>query len=357
MSFSSLWSHSLSRKNRRVIWALLFVIALVPRAWYISATDSTNLVNQDPMCRINIANAWMVEDQYPRTMVWPPLHMVLLALPSYLSGHVPYEKIDKGISVEDGGRALTAVLGSLLVVFIFEWALLFLPWQGAFASALTMAFWPLSVYLGSITLAEVPFMAFLFAALLALIRYRQSPQLRWIYVAAVLFNCASLIRFEGWLFATTLPLILVLPMMGWKPSSSGKTHLLLLWLFNSLAPFYSLAKSAQLHGGDMLRALTINQLETEAEAVVFAKTIGLQSQLSKIIANALMPNYSWFGLLILVGLIWHLRQRKFMALLLLVCIPALPKYWSVLSFAIPSDPRYLFTSTCLLWPLGFFLLA
>ncbi|MCB0386905.1 MAG: hypothetical protein KDD43_16035, partial [Bdellovibrionales bacterium] len=114
--------------------------------------------------------------------------------------------------------------------------------------------------------------------------------------------------------------------------------------------------SAQLHKGDILWALTINKLEAAAEAKVMGDALlEYHRSLLRIIKVALIPNYTWFGLFILAGLVWFGLKKPYRLLLVLLLIPAIPKYWSVLSFAIPSDPRYLFTFTCLFWPLGFFL--
>ncbi len=177
---------------------LLFALGLGVRLIFLQIAPNNTT---DAWSRYHNAVLWL---QNPgalppatATNAWLPLHFWLLGALLWLT------------KSEMALRAFTAVLAALTVLLF--WGIVrcaFDRWV-ALASSLLFALFGFHIAFSVTTGSEAPTIFFMVAGIYGWIRYNAEPRMLWLMLSACAFGAACLIRFEPWLCAPVLGLMLL----------------------------------------------------------------------------------------------------------------------------------------------------
>lgn len=184
--------------------SMLFLSAFVVRFVFLWVAPNNTT---DAWSRYHYALLWLQHPgslpQATSTDAWLPLHFWLLGAVLWM------------FKTEMAARVFTAILGALTVVFLWGIVARILDRRIAWASSLLLALFGFHVAFSVTTGSEVPTIFFMAAGIYAWIRYAATERLAWMVVSALMFGAACLLRFEAWLCAPVLGLMLLDSGEGW----------------------------------------------------------------------------------------------------------------------------------------------
>jgi len=181
-------------------WVLmsLFVAAFGIRLVFLRIAPNNTT---DAWSRFHNAVLWL---QNPRSLppatsssAWLPFHFWLLGAVLWLT------------KSEMALRIFTALLGSVTVLFYFEIVKRAFDRQVALVSSLMLAVFGFHIAFSVTTGSEVPTIFFMAGGTYAWLRCFSQPSWSWALFSAVTFSLACLCRFEPWLCAPVLGLLLL----------------------------------------------------------------------------------------------------------------------------------------------------
>jgi hypothetical protein len=217
----------------------------------------------------------------------------------------------------------------------------------AFVCIAVFALNPNVLYLSSIPMTEPVFFAALFGLLWAILRFRESPALKWAAAGGVAALAASLTRYEGWFFLPFAALFFLF---------AGKSrHWRAVFLFGGIAAagplwwlahnFYCFGNALEFYNGPY-SAMAIYQRALDAGMARYPGDHDFPKA-AQYFAVA-VQTAAGRGLLLVSGLgaLWVLRKRRFPALLFLL-LPPVFYLWSMYSSQVP-----IFVPS--LWPFSYY---
>ena len=155
----------------------------------------------DAWSRYRYAVHWL---QHPRALpvatstdAWLPLHFWLLGAVLWLANS------------EVSARIFTALLGALTIGFYWSIVARAFDRQIALASSLMLALFGFHIAFSVSTASEVPTIFFLASGIYGWLRFALGEKWAWAVFSAAMFGAASLCRFEPWLCAPVLGLMLL----------------------------------------------------------------------------------------------------------------------------------------------------
>jgi len=121
-------------------------------------------------------------------------------------------------------RVFTALLGALTVVFC--WAIFRRAFDARIAllSAVLLALFDFHIAFSITTGSEVPTIFFLAVGVYSWLRYSSEGGVVWVLLSAVMFSMASLCRFEAWLCAPVLAMMMFDSGQGWRAALSDRSR-------------------------------------------------------------------------------------------------------------------------------------
>lgn len=178
--------------------SLLFLAALGIRLPFLFVAPNGTT---DAWSRYHYAVLWL---QHPGSLpratssdAWLPLHIWLIGGVLWL------------FKTEMAARVFTAILGALTVVFLWGIVARAFDRRIAWASSLLLALFGFHIALSVTTGSEVPTIFFMAVGTYAWVRYATRKSATWILLSAFTFGAACLCRFEAWLCAPVLGLLLL----------------------------------------------------------------------------------------------------------------------------------------------------
>jgi hypothetical protein len=203
-------SHSEDIASRSSTVALLFLAAVVVRLVFLFVAPNNTT---DAWSRYHYAVLWLQHPgslpQATSTDAWLPLHFWLLGA------------VLRVFKTEMAARVFTLTLGALTVLFYWGIVARAFDRRIATASSLLLALFGFHIAFSVTTGSEVPTIFFMAAGIYAWIRYATNGRSIWIVFSALMFGAACLCRFEAWLCAPILGLMLLDSGEGW---SSMRDH-------------------------------------------------------------------------------------------------------------------------------------
>jgi hypothetical protein len=186
------------RTSRQPLLLFLFLLAFCSRLIFLHAAGNNTT---DAWSRYHYAMLWLQHPlslpQASATDAWLPLHFWLLGAAQWLT------KSDVGV------RVFTAVLGALTVLFFCSIVARSFDRRNALASALVLAFFGFHIAFSVTTSSEAPTIFLIAAGIYGWVRFASGADWKWGVFSAVMFGAASLCRFEAWLCAPVLGLMLL----------------------------------------------------------------------------------------------------------------------------------------------------
>ena len=217
------------RSRRTLVALLLLVVAFAIRLIFVFIAPNGTT---DAWSRYHYAVLWL---QHPGSLpaatstdAWLPLHIWLLGAVLWLT------------KSELGARIFTVVIGAATVVLFWSIVRLAFDRQVAFFSALVLAFFGFHIAFSVTTGSEAPTIFFVAAGIYGWLRFAADDRWKWAFFSALMFGAASLCRFEAWLCAPVLGLMLLDSEGGWAKVLSNRRQLLRAVGFVLLASMASL---------------------------------------------------------------------------------------------------------------------
>lgn len=188
------------RRNGEIAGVLvLFVAAFLARLVLLQNTD--NFISGEAPGRVLQTMSWMNNPGYvPGHYGYGPLHFYLMAGALYLWNDPAFSP-----------RLISLIFGALLILPFYYFVRLIFDRGVAFWSAIIACFYPLHLQESVLTTADVPFAFFLFSALYFFFRYKRASEKKTadLIVSGALFNFASSLRFEAWIYIFILAVFLL----------------------------------------------------------------------------------------------------------------------------------------------------
>jgi hypothetical protein len=188
-----------------------FVLALAIRLIFVFVARNNTT---DAWARLQCAVLWL---QHPLQLppatsgaAWLPLHFWLLGTVLWMTKS-PWMT-----------RALSALLGATTVVILFALVSQSFSRRAAVISAVLFTCFGFHIAFSVTTSSEAPTIFFIALGLYMWVRYFSERTPRWLLASAVSFSVASLIRFEVWLCAPVLSVMLLDFSGGWKSAWSNR---------------------------------------------------------------------------------------------------------------------------------------
>jgi hypothetical protein len=185
--------------------ALLFLLALGVRFLFLFVAPNNTT---DAWSRYHYAVLWLQHPgslpQATSTDAWLPLHFWLLGAVLWI------------FKTEMAARVFTVIMGALSVVFLWGIVVRIFDRRIAWVSSLLLALFGFHIAFSVTTGSEVPTIFFLAAGIYAWIRFATCKSPAWMLFSALMFGAACLIRFECWLCAPVLGLMLLDSGEGWR---------------------------------------------------------------------------------------------------------------------------------------------
>lgn len=204
--------NGLSRAKQ--LLGLLFVLAFGIRLIFVHVAPNGTT---DAWSRYHYAVLWL---QHPESLplatttdAWLPLHIWLLGAVLWLT------------KSELSARIFTAALGAMTVLVFWSIVRRAFDRQVAVASSLVLALFGFHIAFSVTTSSEVPTIFFLATGIYGWLRFASDGKWTWAILSALMFGAASLCRFEAWLYAPVLGLMLLDYEDSWKLVWSNKAQL------------------------------------------------------------------------------------------------------------------------------------
>jgi hypothetical protein len=186
------------RVSRKPLLLFLFLLAFGSRLVFLHAAGNNTT---DAWSRYHYAVLWLQHPlslpQATATDAWLPLHFWLLGAVLWLT------KSDVGV------RLFTAGLGALTVLFFWGIVARSFDRRNALASALVLALFGFHIAFSVTTGSEAPTIFLMAAGIYGWLRFASDADWKWAVFSAAMFGAASLCRFEAWLCAPVLGLMLL----------------------------------------------------------------------------------------------------------------------------------------------------
>jgi hypothetical protein len=184
--------------RKPLIIFLLFLFALGVRLIFVHIAGNNTT---DAWSRYHYAVVWLQHPaslpQATATDAWLPLHFWLLGGVVSLTGS------------EMGARIFTALLGSLTVVLVWSIIARTFDRRIATVSAVVFALFGFHIAFSVTTSSEAPTIFFIASGLYAWLRFAESKKWLWALCSALALGAANLCRFEPWLCAPLLAVMLL----------------------------------------------------------------------------------------------------------------------------------------------------
>jgi len=201
--------------GRRLSWTtttiLTFVLALAIRLVFLFVASNNTT---DAWSRLQSAVLWL---QHPFQLppatsaaAWLPLHFWLLGIVLWITQSLW------------ATRVLSVLLGATTVVVLSALVSQAFSRRAAVVSAVLFTCFGLHVAFSVTTSSEAPTIFFIALGLYTWVRYFFERTPRWLVASAVSFSAASLIRFEAWLCAPVLSVMLLDFSGSWKSAWSNR---------------------------------------------------------------------------------------------------------------------------------------
>jgi len=289
----------------------LFVVALGIRLAFLPIAPNNTT---DAWSRFHTAENWSknpgVLPKETSEGAWLPLHFWLLGSVLWLT------------KSEMGLRVFTALLGALTVVFC--WAIFrrtFDP-RVALLSAVLLALFDFHIAFSITTGSEVPTIFFLAVGVYSWLRYSSEGKVVWLFLSAIMFSMASLCRFEAWVYAPVLALMMLDSSQGWVRELSHRSRVTRALGFGLLASGGALGWMlfSFLRWGDALELVhRTAQLNLQFRAAVLRHSVAFRSFTVPVsLATSLSPLILVLAALgLLLVLVRPLRPARSLAVLVL----------------------------------------
>ena len=291
---------TLYKNDTRLVFSLVILSFIVRVIWLLNSYNS----EYDGVYKIMIAQVWL---ESPHLIIsrfwgvndWPPMQTYLIALSLLIHN-------DPVLSP----RLINLVFGTITVVPYFYLIRLLFDKKVAVFSCLVLILYPLHVYLSVSSLAEIPFLFFLFLSLYFFFKFkktgdRETRNVKLLVISAILLNLANMSRYEGWLFIIFLSMFLLY--------SEKKEYFLLFITISMVFPVFWMIGYYIKTGNPFYFVPTREYLPIKELAshpmMVEARALGPKYMLVGFIVytlHYLSPLIGFFGF---IGVIYSLRRR------------------------------------------------
>ncbi|MDB5284565.1 MAG: hypothetical protein JWO06_3640 [Bacteroidota bacterium] len=306
---------------------IIFIVAATLRIWYAITLPLIPLEG-DAISRLAQAKTWFESPHgIPGGLVWLPVHHWIIGLPSWL-----------GMDALYGGRFITLILGLLTFPVLYKLVSLRFNTGVALIACALLAVDPFHIKFSVITMSEVPFIFFVFAAFLNVFKYLESRKLVFLFLASLCVNCCNMIRFEGWIIAGLLPFLLLYYERNFY-------KFLLFGALNGLTIVaYMLISYSST--GHLIEGLVISDLTVKITYATNADPWGyIRRGLS---TGFVLP--IWMMFCTAVGVLFALKKRKEIPWLLIALFLLVLISWKVIRLTNEPFWRYFSTGLFLLLP-------
>lgn len=318
--------------NREIrLWVLtyagMFLFALLVRIVYMLMSD--NYFNGDTGARLYIGYQWAIKPTLLVGFDWLPMHFYMLGEAIRLTGDVVWAP-----------RMVQVIFGALTVFPFYIVVKHFFPRQIAHVATAFFIIMPLHVQLSVVTLSEVPYVFFILTALALFIQYRSQQRQTEVYLwlSALPLACASLLRYEGWLYAMLFGVLLFF--------KGPRISVLLRYAVLVSLPVAWFTYSSWLNIGDPLRGLNYS----DYEVAQWVKT----HHVTRLFNLQPIPRaFSKFAFIFVpIGLV-AVFNRKILPYLFLTLIPLSILFIKMFNLTLTGQTRYMLLSAVLIRPLYF----
>jgi 4-amino-4-deoxy-L-arabinose transferase-like glycosyltransferase len=191
-------SREIASQSSTAVLLLLLLAAVVIRLVFLFVAPNNTT---DAWSRYHYAVLWLQHPgslpQATSTDAWLPLHFWLMGAVLWL------------FKTEMAARFLTLTLGALTVLFYWGIVARVFDRRIATASSLVLALFGFHIAFSVTTGSEVPTIFFIAAGTYGWIRYATKERFLWVLFSALMLGAACLCRFEAWLCAPVLGLMLL----------------------------------------------------------------------------------------------------------------------------------------------------
>lgn len=306
---------------------IILAIAIGFRLWYAS-TIPLILSENDSMARLEQAQDWYNKPTgLPGGLSWLPLHIWLMGAPLLFKGNLFV-----------GSRIITLVLGVATFFPLYFLTQKKFDTKVALLTCFLLAINPFHIKYSILPMSEVPFIFFTITALYLTFLYIETDKVIFLIFAGFCFNCANLIRFEGWLLSAITPFFL----LYYRKKTNSFFFLAGL---NSITIFL-FGFICLLSTGDFLYGITLSDQEVAYNySAIKDIPAHIKAGLS---TDGILP--LWFVVFIIYGGV-HVYKRKlnvpwFLTALFLLAFVL----WKLMNCSIEPAWRYFSTSVFLLLP-------
>lgn len=177
--------------------ALLIFTAAIIRLYILLI--SNNCFKADPISRVFVTMKWLAKKglTLPESGDWLPLHFYIMgaALRIYYNPFfVP--------------KFISFVFGVLSIVVFYKLVHMIFGERISFLSLGLLVFYPIHILCSTVSLSEVIFLFFLLFSFYLFFRYLEVRSTRLLLLSALSLACASMLRYEAWLFILFIPYLL-----------------------------------------------------------------------------------------------------------------------------------------------------
>lgn len=186
MSEENLKNKDLTVRTEILGLCAVWCIGLFVRVWF-AQLPLVVLNEGDPNTRVQQALQWATNSGLAHGLVWPPLHSILLGIPTLF-----------GADILIGSRVVTLLFGVFTLPLFYLLVKNRFGQKNALISCLLLAINPFHVKHSVITMAEVPFFFAVVGALYFLFKYIKTDGRIYFVMSSLCLNAGNLLRFEGW---------------------------------------------------------------------------------------------------------------------------------------------------------------
>ena len=312
-------------KRAHITFLIILLMAFAVRLLWFFSTD--NIGYGDAAARLNITQMWLYSYwQLPQvdymkilnpSLDWLPLHFYLMGSVSYIFHDMVYAP-----------RLFTLLISTLSLIPLYKLCLLKYNQTTALIATAILAFYGMHICLSGLILSESFYIFFLLCCYYFIERYRsEDDDRKWItWIGLSLFACC-LLRYEGWVFAPLV--IVILPFIKkTKPSN----FLILLAIPTVAVSFVMICEVMQ--GQHPLRGILYSDFEVRLSNQFNGATQYVN----------LLPSFlPLYGIAVTVIFAYTLKQKKRDELLVLslYLLPILPFLIKLFNGTLTAQARYL----------------
>lgn len=188
-------------ESSRFTWWILSMGGLLRIIFYFLSDNN----GTDALDRAALAAKWVKHPNWDLAFgaPWPPLHFWLMGTAALALGNVDF-----------ASRLLSLLTGIVSLWLVWKLARGFYGQSAADFSVLAFAIYTLQIGYSTTSSSEAPYLFFVLAGLCAFLSYERSGHLSWIALSGICFTFGSAIRYEAWVVAFCVGLILLVP--AWR---------------------------------------------------------------------------------------------------------------------------------------------